>query len=290
MVRATKIEIALTITVLAVTWFSVTGMQSKTTPNSRHLETPVDLSDRAGVMESYAWARAPWTGDDKPYQQIQKETDIALTSGLPVDNLLQQNKILAKQKPDDPQAQFGWAYVAWKAINTPRSPYDWQVSTKKIYGVLTQAPSPKSYTYTRLQYLVARHSPDLTGVGERLLEHTPNDEEVMFRLCDDYIEMFSSISGRTHTKTVDSIAKGRALALANKLIDDKPTSAKYYSMLAAVYVSAWEISRNPDDAAKALAAYQTYLKLAPPDDTFRPQAKNIIGLLQRHLSRPPKRE
>jgi hypothetical protein len=53
--------------------------------------------------------------------------------------------------------------------------------------------------------------------------------------------------------------------------------------------SSWADHANPEDAAKAVAAYQEYLRLAPPDDSFHLQCKAIVAGLQKYLAANPVR-
>ena len=43
---------------------------------------------------------------------------------------------------------------------------------------------------------------------------------------------------------------------------------------------------EPADARAAIASYQDYLRLAPPNEEFRPQAENLIRVLREALAHP----
>lgn len=240
---------------------------------------------RVGV--SSEWASEPWTGDDRPYQGIERDADKALASSWSVGNLLEQTSLLAKQKPNDPQAQFRWSYIAWQVVQAQPKSYDWSSATQAISVVLAHGISPKTYSYARLRFLLTRQDPDMTGLGERLLQRNPNDVPVKYHLSDSYSALFSERSQRSHNHQVDPQLKQRALTLAEQVIAADPSNPSYRSALAAVYVASWADNNNPEDASNAIAAYKQYLKLAPDDDNNRPHRLAIVNGLQEYLSAHP---
>lgn len=237
------------------------------------------------VKTSSAWANEPWTGDDAPYQRIERDGDASLASTWSVGGLLEQASVPARQNPTDPQAQFRWSYLARQVILAQPRSYNWEEATEAIAVTLARATSPKTYSYARLRFLVTRQAPDLTGLGERLLQRDPNDASVKVRLSEDYSALFSRKSQQTHE--VDPKLKQRALALVEQLIVASPSNPDYHGSLAAVYVSSFVDRKNPEDAAKALAAYQDFLRLDSPDDYFRQQCRSIVAMLQEYLSANP---
>jgi len=240
---------------------------------------------RVGV--SSEWANEPWTGDDTPYQNIERDTDKALASTWSIGNLLEQASVLAQQQPTDPQAQFRWSYMARQVVLAQPKSYDYGSSLQAISVVLAHADSPKTYSYARLRFLLGRQNPALTEVGERLLQRNPNDVSVKYHLSDDYSALFSERSQLNRDHAVDPQLKQRALTLAEQVIAANPSDPDYRRALAAVYVSSFADKKNPQDATNALAAYQQYLKMAPADDSFRPQCQGIVVGLQEYLSANP---
>lgn len=240
---------------------------------------------RVGV--SSEWASEPWTGDDTPYQNIERDTDKALASTWSVGNLLEQASVLAQQKPTDPQAQFQWSYMARQVVLAEPKSYDYGSSLRAISVVLAHADSPKTYSYARLRFLLERQNPALTEVGERLLQRDSNDVSVKYHLSQYYSALFSERSQLNRDHAVDPQLKQRALTLAEQIIAANPSDPDYRTALAAVYVSSFADKKNPQDASNAIAAYQQYLKLAPADDSFRPRCSAIIADLQEYLSANP---
>lgn len=237
-----------------------------------------------GINPSSAWAKEPWTGDDAPYQRIQQDDDASLAEDQSVSSLLEQASVSARQNPTDPQAQFRWSYLAQQVILAQPPSYDPDEANEAIGMVLARADYPKTYRYARLRFLVTREEPDLTALGERLLQRDPNDAPVKYRLSEDYSALFSERSQQTHE--VDPKLKQRALSLAEQLIAANPSNFHYHGALAAVYASSWTDHKNPEDAVKAIAAYQEFLRLASPDYS-RQQCQSIVAVLQEYLATHP---
>ena len=237
------------------------------------------------VKISSAWANEPWTGDDALYQHIERGVDAALASSQSVGDLLEQSSVPARQDSADPQAQFRWSYLARQVVLAQPQSYEPSEANEAIAVVLARAASPKTYSYARLRFLVTRQAPDLTALGERLLQRDPNDAPVKYRLSEDYSASFSEKSQQTHE--VDPKLKQCALSLVEQLIAASPSNPDYHCALAAVYSSSFADRENPEDAAKAIAAYQDYLKRASPDDYFRQQCRSIIASLQEYLAANP---
>ncbi|RYZ92627.1 MAG: hypothetical protein EOP06_03705 [Proteobacteria bacterium] len=137
---------------------------------------------------------------------------------------------------------------------------------------LASTPSPRVYNWTRLRFLVdARNFPDtlLRPVGERLVQRDPKDYEVKYRLID------------TFNPGESKAEKKQALIYAHDLIRLNPKRASGYSALGGVYYRDWLLNKNRTDAGNAIAAYQRYLKIAPPNEPFRRQVTLLIALMRK---------
>ena len=250
------------------------------------LHSPLGDTDYWRIKISSKWANEEWTGDDKPYQSIEREVDSSLATYRSVPDLLENASEIAQQKPTDPLAQFRWSYLARQVVLAPPYRVDWISDSEEVISVLLdRAVSPKTYSYDRLRFLEQSQNPFLTNLGERLLRRNPNDVAVKERLCGDYSGLFSLISQKTHQ--VDPKLKQRAIALAQQLIASQPLNAKYHGDLASVYVSSWDDHRNPEDAADAIAAYEDCLRLAPNSDFSKYQLSSILKGLRTYLSDRP---
>lgn len=230
------------------------------------------------AQESQQWLNEDWTGNAQPYQQIEQQIDEVASNKVALKALLLSSRALAERDAKNPQAQFRWVYSGWKMLTPSSSYWDRHRYLNGAFEAMVSAPSPNVYEYARLRFMVAPSCSQLVPVGERLLRRTPSDMRMKYRVVSDYIQLLALIG--TRTKRVDDKVKARAVFLARELISADPANADYYSGLAGVYVTCWATKRDQGDAAKAVAAYQDYLRLAPPDDEFRSQAQAIIKDIQ----------
>jgi len=75
-------------------------------------KSPVIPEEREIARRDLTWVDRAWTGDNKPYHEIRTNIDNAILSGKSADDLRQEYGLIAQQKPNDPKAQFAWAYAA----------------------------------------------------------------------------------------------------------------------------------------------------------------------------------
>ena len=218
----------------------------------------------------WAWTSEKWTGDGQPYLRMRQEIDQLITNGQNPDTLALQYKALASKDSSNSQSQFRWGYAAYKTAAKPGA-----LPSLKLDGVefaLRRAKEPRNYEYTRLHFLVvARLTPyhQLKELGTRLLRHNPKDDEVKFYL----VSILDP--GLYNTE------KQQALKLAQELARSQPKRASTYSLIGETYLKVWIKSKSQGDADKSIAAYQQFLRLAPPNHQFRRQAQNWIKFLQK---------
>lgn len=268
----------LTASILAVAVVVSVSCYSGNT-NARHTFVAKMATDIT-AQQAQQWMRKDWTGDAKPYQMIERDIDQAIANGKNPKTLLEQDKKMAQKNPKDPQAQFRWGYAGWKMM-TPTSGY-WEkhLYLDGVFEALDNAPSPNTYEYARLRYLVGPHSAQTVNLGERLLSKSgQKDIEVKSHLVGDYIQLIGAVNLRP--ESLKPQLQTRAIALAKEVITARPSNAKYYASLGSVYVSCWTISRSRKDASLGVTAYQEYLRLASPDDELRPQVLAVIKDLQK---------
>lgn len=227
------------------------------------------------ARQNRTWADQPWTGDDAAYRRIKAAIDKAPGGGQTPETLRVKYGLLAQQNPENVQAQFAWAYAAWKTL-TPESP-----SSRKdenLYGVpeaLAHVPFPRTYEFARMRFLVEYENPDFQGLGERLLARDPGDADVKYHL----IGVYAGMLGHSFSPEI----KQRALARTQEMLRADPRRAAYYASLGGVYYSSWINGHDVTDAQKAIAAYQQYLRLAPPTDSWRGRAQTLIGMIQKQI-------
>lgn len=223
--------------------------------------------------DEQAWTMEAWTGDSKPYEKIRKEIDHSVASGEKILSLVAKYETSAKQRPEDPQAQFAWAYAVYQVAAARQTPYG------VGYGMLVEprkaladAKSPHAYEYDRLRFLINAFGPEyksqLKLLGRRLLKKKPDDAKIKRLLA--YILVGSS----------NPAEQQQALTYAQELARVDPTTLAVYSVPAALYMCRWLRRRDHEDAVKARMYYQQWLQHAPPDDAFRQTVAVHLRTLQ----------
>ncbi len=237
--------------------------------------TPAQVARaRADLRTYYAWINAPWTEDDQPYQRIRDSVDRALADGQKPTDLLKQYQAALVKAPGNYRAQFGYYYAAYKgatAAGASNSNIGLQI-LGNLFINLIRRQYPHTYNYARLAFLCGQYNwidPELKAVGLRLVRRDPSDYDVKFYTV-------STLGGSPVPADHDL-----AVAYAQDLIRRYPRKPSVYGLLAFVHYQAWLREKDPKEAAQAIAGYQQYLQLAPPDFKFREQAKRYIAQLQR---------
>lgn len=226
------------------------------------------------------WMADPWTGSDAPFATIRAEVDKISDQNQWSRSTLESYRKQAASDPKDPAAQFRWAYAYYKSWNdgVPFDSLGDHLDTlRALAWDLEQAPSPHSYEYTRLLYLIsASDTPAfLTPVGKRLLRHTPKDYAVEFYF---YPGLLSS----------PSLAdRKEALLGAQNLVREFPATGGPYAALASIYLARWNMGDKPSGPL-AVAAYQKYLSMPPRGMTpeTRKDVEYLMNFIRTHPGGP----
>lgn len=236
------------------------------------------------------WTVQEWTGNDEPYRRIRTEIDQAIAMGKDPQELLKQQKQKAQQYPNNPQAQFAWGYAAYVSLPQWAGSYA-KLKQKSVADAVASLPATECYNYARLRFLLPLDYPTsdqtqiqakarlVDALGQRLLHRDLNDLDVKYHLID----VDEMILGRD---AADFAVKKRALQYTQEMIRARPHLSRYRTLSASVYVTCWSQTNDPNDARAAIASYQDYLRIAPRDEEFRPQAENLIKMLQEALMHP----
>ena len=228
---------------------------------------------RRTMATVWGWTTAPWNGDDRPYQRIRATIDNAVAGGRKPQELMYFYEASALKNPNDPQAQFRWAYAAYKAALTVDY-YTGESILSKPRDALVLGPFPHTYEYVRLIFLTEDYAEmfvtQLLPVGKRLLLRNPNDLDVKYAVAGDL--MFSRSQADRQT----------ALIYVEQLIRTEPERPHPRALLGLFYYRQWRVSRSKDDAYKAISSYEQYLQRAPAADAvFIQQVKEKIVEMQK---------
>ena len=214
-----------------------------------------------------AWMNETWSSKD-PYKRLRVNIDAKWARTTNHADLLSQYRQEAEIQPSDSQKLFKWAYSLYLYIGQMKKRDMRQLNLAK--KKLEAFPAQNSYEYSRMRFLIESlifPSPALKKVGLQLLKRNKNDIDVNYYILD----------------TLDITApqeRGIALSSAKSLVRLSPKRASSYAALGWIYFRVWRQTKSEQDKKQAVANYQTYLKLAPTNDTFRPQAMKIIAVLK----------
>ena len=237
---------------------------------SQHILTRFERTGTA--IDGWDWAAAPWTGDDKPYQKLREDIYKQLVAAKDVQLLLNRYKAEAEAKPKDPLAQFVWGYAALRAPAIAGHE-NIVVDVSGLPDELAAASFPRTYDYARLRFLAqaqVRPNGQLEDLGRRLLKRNPDDPAVMYQ----QINVLEQTPARPQN--------AEALRLANKLVEAYPSQLVYLQRLGNIHEDAYSwFGFHRADAEAAIAVYQKYLQLAPPDAPARAGIERTIALMRK---------
>lgn len=225
----------------------------------------------------WAWTTEEWTGNNLPYRDSRVLIDRIGNNAPRLQKLLEEYEAAAAKKPFDPLAQYRWGYSVYQAATGKvlRSS-ETRANIEIVAAALEKAPSPHVYEYARLRFLIEMWQypkfEHLT-IGKRLVKRDATDRSVKYFLTR--ILAWSRLPGD----------KQQALVYARELLTVNPQKASYHSLLGGVYLNLWHESRKREYAEKAIASYNKYLELAPLNDGWRVQAKQLIQMAKDNLAK-----
>ena len=225
------------------------------------------------ALTNDAWVYEQWTGDDGPYAAARLNIDHALAT-TPPQALVARYAAHAKSRPNDPLAQFSWAYTVHDAIKSASFPAQDAENTRFAAQLaLAEAPFPRTYNYARLRYLIwiqgggGGPSHFLKGMAYRLLQKDPND----FPVLSGLIQIYSA----NH----DKAAQQQGYALIQKTIKKYPGNPQVYDLLGGWYYFQYLSYHNPSDYRSAMASYQKALGMYPPQSARRGGLPQVMAFL-----------
>lgn len=238
------------------------------TPASGAAETKPYTSQLANPHE--AWLTEAWTEDNAPYLKIRLDLEALNDNHLITVSLMDSYRQSYLEHPDDPENAFRWVYATYLASKSITSFPQEDIAKSAILDRFPK-PSPKTYDYDRLRFLLAVQGiakPKYEVIAEKLYSQDPND----VRVTANYARVLSM----THIPK----NKRKALDLAQKLIHKEPNSSKHETLLGSIYLDSWYYSHNIQDKKLAIDAYQAFLRKSQDNDPFRSQAEFLINLLK----------
>jgi tetratricopeptide (TPR) repeat protein len=227
----------------------------------------------------FSWTEGKWTDSDAPYLAVKQELLGKIQSGTSARQIAEslEPKLSAASPALD---RFRYAYAVAYARGMKQWP-EAEAQKKGKYAVylLAAKPFPRAYEYIRLRFFLEVHAlpnAKLIPLGKRLLAAKPNDASIQGR----YVNLLT-FSPRTEDRR-------EAVRVADELLRKNPNVPDNHARLGGAYWGLWQQTRKREDGQKAIAAYQSYLKVAPPTEPFRAEAQRIITTIQDGMTKTAK--
>lgn len=288
--RMTLTQLGLLALCLGVTQVSVASGQTtgntKRSPQSAPMPSSMgstkltykEWADRKKISDALsnnAWLNESWTGNDAPYATLRTQIERAFGTMTP-QTLVAQYTPAAKARPDDPLAQFAWAYAVHKAITSAN--YTVQNADDVRFAAevaLAETPFPRTYNFARLRFLITLQSPagggyhTLIGTAQRLLKKDANDFPVMMGLI------------ALNSQNSDPAAQEAAYALIQKSIKQYPNKPQVYDMLGGWYYAQYILYHHTRDYHISLDNYQRAMNMYPMTASRRSALPQVMDFLTR---------
>ena len=225
------------------------------------------------------WPQEKWTGDDSPYRSIREATYKDLMAGRITKKYLVNLRLAAKKQPSSPLAQFRWGYGVYRSFYSKIRLDDARKTVSEVLSALDKAPSPQTYEYARLRFLMHGREGSthhLHEAGSRLLNRDPNDYDVMFYVCG-YLSAGSSAEREV------------AMRYAQQMTRAYPKRVMSYSALATVHTNNWNLDHQLADADKAIAANRKLIEVGRFNQSQREDIEFLIHAIEREKAQRAKR-
>lgn len=256
---------------------------SEKNPRTRGEQRLLDAS----VSTNYNFVSEAWSGNNQPYRLIRIRVNHLLRAGENVEGLLSNAKKVALRNPNNSEAQFLWAYLAYqakeagvkRALKIPdREGQQIALLTamRKLDYVrvaLADVPQPHAYDYSRIRFLVGANTDQATEqikpLGVRLIHHDPTDSEVISAL-------FPLLQPGISPGDV-----GLGLTLAHDAQSLPARRLEAQKQIADLYEKVWSNKGfRGADANKAIAEQRRYIALLPMGSPLRHIADQDIEHIQ----------
>lgn len=215
------------------------------------------------------WCKETWTGSDAPFLNIKRDLSRQVAQGQSWINLAATYKEPAQRAPQNAEAQFRYAYAVWQASRTIWDGQKIPPFLSKPLQALERPASPRSYQYTRLHWLLEHRAGirkgrmPMIGLGKRLIVRNPKDHVVRYFLVEELV-----------LSDVKADVTDEAVFYARQMAKDSPNNAATYSLLGDVLSNASFLAHAPVLADQALASYNRYLRMTPPN--YFPQYRLLV--------------
>ena len=226
---------------------------------------------RALINET--WAFENWTGDDTPYAAARAEIEQAMAAGKSPLTLGLQYGPQAKKEPNNPLAQFRWAYAVWTAGRSQSTVRPAPSLRFAAELALAEAPQPHTYNYDRLHYMIwiqgggGGPSYYLRDLSVRLLKKDPNDFLVYLGQALIYTQH--------HYKEPNP----QGYVLIQALLKKYPNRPEAYDALGCWYYSQYMFYHDPKNYPLAITYYKKAADMYPVKSARRADLPYVMDFL-----------
>lgn len=217
------------------------------------------------------WLHQPWTGDDTPYAAARARIEREMGTTMP-SALVAHYAGSAQAQPSDPLAQFAWVYALHKAVNVAGFPAnDFEKTRFAAEVALAEAPSPHTYNYARLHYLIILQG----GGGDHFLKN------MAYRLLKKDSNDFPVLAGliAIDSQNRDKAAQKEGYSLIQKLTNKYPDRPQVYDMLGGWYYSQYLMYHRSTDYAQSMANYKRALAMYPATAARKAALPQVMAFL-----------
>lgn len=225
------------------------------------------------ALTNKSWAFEDWTGNDAPYAAARAEIERAAAAGkLPL-TLASQYEPQAKKEPNNPLAQFRWAYAVWTAGRSQSTARPTPNVRFAAELAIAEAPQPHTYNYDRLHYMIWIQSVGggssyyLRDLSVRLLKKDPND--------------FLAYLGQAliYTQHHYKEPNPQGYVLIQALLKKYPNRPEAYDALGCWYYSQYMFYHNSKNYPLAITYYQKAVDMYPMKSARRADLPHLMDFL-----------
>jgi hypothetical protein len=252
--KLSRFVIALFFVVGIASWQQIRFNPNRQNAFYKIAPSPVGYTVGTSKGDHFHWTVEPWNGSERPFIMVRRQIENEIKLKFKRSDILVKYRQIAKIRPTDAVAQFGWAYAAYRNYSKPDKGQKQVWITAGVREALEAPISPRSHEYARMRWFftwwdfkIQRMAPRiLKQCAVRLLKHSSNDIELKYTLAHDY----------SHYKETNA----KAMQWAREYARIYPTRPESDFLLGQVHESRFGYWCSYRDALKAKGYFQKYIE------------------------------
>lgn len=221
--------------------------------------------------QQWAWTEETWAKDDKVFSLLQSKVD-QMGSQIGWPKTVAHFEKIKRKQPKEAASLFCYSLAIYRS--TAHGNRQAQLQFPTLLNEFNTIPSPHSYRYTRIRYLMEVSQfarPQLKVVVRRLLKRDPSDVHVLYST----LNLWNVMKENERQESLD---------IAKKLIKIAPKRPISHAYSGWIHYQIWLVTKKPAEASAAIAGYQNYLNIAPKNDSFRQRAQEILATIKKQVN------